>query len=525
MTKFCFFFETEYIDFKYGEEIKEVDDLLFEESDREKLDYSKIKEFFEIINPAILNKFEQKFQKFVPDFKLQKIFETICDFDEIHIQFGIIYFDSQEEFKILQNKINNFLIVIDSSDKIMRRSRFLSNVFIDSKISELFLDRYKGALDHKKIHPRLLSYRDVEGLNLNLRGFSGFSPIYFPMRVDTRLEGQIKKILREDYTNVFINITPHIVNFNLADLRVCSDPILFSELFELLHDYFKFRTAEIYSNLKQVFFINYHLLENLMFTYNKCSKDILLNLKYYFDEMNHVYYCRYPTILFYIFDSFAMSNSSIDSLGRVNYSDHFINSKIYKDYCGVYDSLREFLMDYYQLKIELSRNMDALNNLLMKRESNDILAIYDSLNQSYFLSRSSYEIRLRQIEEFISKLNETGSNVYRYVFVNEISLGQNPQGITYLHNIGWNVISCIKEKKEDYDTRFLAFTQQITKLKLGDWSKVVLICADSDLINPFLGLFKKKLIVITSPKDLKLTNPNFKNINNYGLGLNAYQIE
>ncbi len=69
---------------------------------------------------------------------------------------------------------------------------------------------------------------------------------------------------------------------------------------------------------------------------------------------------------------------------------------------------------------------------------------------------------------------------------------------------------------------------ELNQLKIGDWSDVLLISLDNDLINNFLTKLKSKpqtnLYIITSSVDPDTTYMNLERFDNFGLDLKVFKM-
>jgi len=528
MTNFFFFFEIEQFLINLEEDYLEVDDLQFNEAELNNFPYHDVKELLEIINPDIKDELELKFKKVIDDFSLSKIYRTLFLAEEITFQFLIIVFNSEKDYDEIENG-KEYLSIIDSSNYFIRRSRFLSNFFLSEDIIKSFYTSYRITLTRLNIDSLILAYKDTFDYTLNFRGFTGFVPIYYPMRINISLKRHIKRINRIEFSNIFSDYNIVIIPFDFFNLEQANSEFFFYKLYEKIKYYVKNKIVQIYANLKYAIFLYYNCLERLPFNYNIIDTSSIINLKKYMDDLKNIYYPLYPTILFGRFDLHALDNSSLDDLGRISYTDVFLESREYKENLNIYKELRHFLETaYYKLKIELIRNIQFLDKSLIERKNQDILVIIDTLNQSYFLARDTYDYRLGQIEKFIEHIKKPAEDIYKYLFITESVLRDNPHAITNMHNTGWNPLYFLKEKKSDFDSRLITFTEQLSNLKLGNWSRVILISGDSDLINYFIIKFGKnsliELFIIISP-DNQITNPNLKLSEEFQLDLKIYHFQ
>jgi len=528
MTKYIFFFEIEQCLIKSEEDYLEVDDLQFNEEELNNFPYHDVKELLEIINPEIKEEIELKFKKVIDDFSLSKIYSTLFLVEEIAFQFLIIVFNSEKDYDEIDEG-KEYLSIVDSIKYFIRRSRFLSNFFISEDIIKSFYTSYRKTLTRLNIDSFILAYKDTLGFTLNFQGFTGFIPIYYPMRIDITLKRHIKKINRKEFSNIFSDYHIVILPFDFFNLEQANSEFLFYKLYEKIKYYVKNKIVKIYANLKQAIFLYYNCLERLPFNFNMIDTSSIINLKKYMEDLNNIYYPLYPTILFSRFDHFALDNSSLDDLGRIYFSNFFLESREYKENLNIYEELRYFLETaFYKLKFELRRNIQFLDKSLIERKNQDILMIIDALNQSYFLARDTYDYRLGQIEKFIDIVKKPAEDIYKYLFITETLLRDNAHAITNMHNIGWNLFYFLKEKKSDFDSRLITFTEQLSNLKLGNWSKVILISADSDLINYFIIKFGKnsltELFIAISPGN-QITNPNLILSEEFQLDLNIYHFQ
>lgn len=527
MPKFIFFFEIEQFLLKLEEDYLEVDDLQFNEEELNNFPYHDVKELLEIVNPDIIDELELKFRKVIDDFSLCKIYRTLFLVEEIAFQFLIIVFNSEKDYEEIEEG-KGYLSIIDSIKCIIRRSRFLSNFFISEDIIESFYTSYRRTLTRFNIESYILAYKDTSGFTLNFQGFTGFIPIYYPMRIDNKLKQHIRSINRKEFSNIFSDYEIAILSFDFYNLEQTNSEFFFYKLYDRIKFYIKEKIGEIYANLKYAIFLFYNCLERLPFNFNMIDTSSIVNLKKYMENLKNIYYPLYPTILFGRFDHYALDNSSLDDLGRISYTSTFLESREYKENRDIYKQIGHFLeIAFYKLKAEMIRNIQFLDESIIERKNQDILIIIDTLNQSYFLARDTYDYRLGQFEKFIKHIKKPAEKIYKYLFITEEILRNNSHAITNMHNTGWNPFYFLKEKKSDFDSRLITFTEQLSNLKLGNWSKVILISADSDLINYFIIKFGKNSITelfITVSPDNQITNPNLIMYEEVQLDLKIYHF-
>lgn len=159
------------------------------------------------------------------------------------------------------------------------------------------------------------------------------------------------------------------------------------------------------------------------------------------------------------------------------------------------------------------------------------LAIYDTLNQRYFLKvkEKLFQNRIPQIENFIISQKKINSQIYKYAFINDEILHQNRAPLNFLEkDAGWHLIFFSKgEKKTDIDAKLLSFVNDINNLYSREWDKIYLITSDRGLINSFLDTFKispqTEIYFITEPNDdLLKFKPNLKKYEEHDFDLNVY---
>jgi len=528
MSSFIFFFELAFYKLELDKQIEVVDDTKLEEHDQENLPYSRLKDLCEVIDRELIERLQIKMRNFIDDLNIEKFFITICEYHEFPFQWAVIIFSSEYNEADIIEEIPNFTIVIDTTQFIIRRARFISTFFIAKPMIEKILEKLRNSLNRLKIKYGPLSYRDMEGSYLNFRGFLGEIPIYRPIRIEKRILYQIYNFRKEFFPTLLAQYKAEVIGVDFIGISKLSEPNMMSEYFQLIDKYLKEKTIVCYSNLALAIQIFTLELQNLFLKYSNANRAELIVLLTYFKEMESQFSVPYPTIMFHALDIIALNYSTADNLGRVNFSRDIEKTYEFKERRHIYNQIKMVLMNLYQFRKELENAKNLLSRTFLERKTDEMLVIFDTLNQGYFLSRRQPRERIKDINDFISKIQTPTHHVYRYIFITQDSFSSNPHAITDLHNSGWNLIDFLKDKKEDYDTRLVTFVEELNKLKIGDWSDVLLLSLDSDLITNFLIKFKSNLqtnlYIITSSVDPDSTNMNLESIDNFGLDLKVYKM-
>ncbi len=195
------------------------------------------------------------------------------------------------------------------------------------------------------------------------------------------------------------------------------------------------------------------------------------------------------------------------------------------------ESTKKFIT--YVLENDLSEfSLYKTKNGIKKASTEQIrhqLAIFDAPNQMYFLKKGLFELRINQLEGFISSNLKSKIQVFKYAFINDgVYQGGNGGGINFLDkNARWILISVSKEKKEDVDAKIESFVIQIDKLYSRKWDSIYVISSDSEIINFFLtnyeGSSSTSIYFITNPDDNNLqSNTSLKKYEQTEFEINIY---
>ncbi|MGQ4876849.1 MAG: hypothetical protein ACP6IY_22515 [Promethearchaeia archaeon] len=151
------------------------------------------------------------------------------------------------------------------------------------------------------------------------------------------------------------------------------------------------------------------------------------------------------------------------------------------------------------------------NNKFLANLSN-VLIIFDTLNQTYFLNHNCYEYRIKQIERLISLNSAFSRFLFKYAFITSDILRNNSQALNYLEKNGWNFLYINKAKKTDYDSKISTYFEELNILFPNTWQEVYVISADNDIIQYFLKIKAmervKNLYFITEPNNRNLDSNN-----------------
>jgi len=145
------------------------------------------------------------------------------------------------------------------------------------------------------------------------------------------------------------------------------------------------------------------------------------------------------------------------------------------------------------------------------------LAIFDTFNESYFLTRINPRERIKSLEAFLDFDNPGKNPIFKYAFITSDGLSGKGAGLDYLEKHGWNIILCSKAtSKTDYDSALQSFILQLSSLNKYKWSQIFVISTDSDMLNHFLkGYPSSKITIISSQKNSYLKEfPNFYSYKN-----------
>ncbi len=166
---------------------------------------------------------------------------------------------------------------------------------------------------------------------------------------------------------------------------------------------------------------------------------------------------------------------------------------------------------------------------LGKEQLTHQLVIYDAPNQRFFLNRSQFEFRLKQIDKFLTFNKKQSSQIYKYAFITDEIIKNNSAAINFLEQkLNWHLIYVSKdEKTTDIDAKITTFVNDLNNLYSRRWDTIHLITADHQLINFFLNTFKTtpltNLFFITNPdEDLLTSIGELKKYDNDNLNLNIY---
>ncbi len=251
------------------------------------------------------------------------------------------------------------------------------------------------------------------------------------------------------------------------DIQNINELIFFSNIFKIIEQYLEDYLIAIYMSLFQIFQEFKEIIVNTRIEFSAIKKDILIRLKNYYKDLEKKYYSYYPTIFFFNFDSITTLNCNIDELGRIYYTETFINSQEYKSRRRIYETIRRTLSPYFKLKMELNKSQELIESKLLQMNINDILVIIDSKNQTYFLSNKNITDNIRCLERYFVSIQDENSDIFKYVFTTEELIRDHGKTLTQLHNSGWNLIHCLKEKEEDFDSSIITFVEQVNNLKAG----------------------------------------------------------
>ncbi len=100
------------------------------------------------------------------------------------------------------------------------------------------------------------------------------------------------------------------------------------------------------------------------------------------------------------------------------------------------------------------------------------LAIFDTFNESYFLTRINPLERIKSLEAFLDFDNPGKNPIFKYAFITSDGLSGKGAGLDYLEKHGWNIILCSKAtSKTDYDSALQTFILQLSSLNKYKWGQ------------------------------------------------------
>lgn len=150
----------------------------------------------------------------------------------------------------------------------------------------------------------------------------------------------------------------------------------------------------------------------------------------------------------------------------------------------------------YSLITYLKKNIRGVNFFNLEEKGikvvkigNHQLIVFDTLNQNYFLEKSNFSNRLKEIIDYISIFKKSGAQVIKLVFYTERILKNNPQALKYLDKIGWIPVRSFKGNRPDYDSKLETIALEISRLSNRIWDHIFIISFDSDIINFFMKEF------------------------------------
>ena len=141
--------------------------------------------------------------------------------------------------------------------------------------------------------------------------------------------------------------------------------------------------------------------------------------------------------------------------------------------------------------------------------------MFDTFNESYFLTRVNPKERIKPLEAFLDFDNPGKTPMFKYAFITNDRLSGRGAGLDYLEKHGWNIILCSKAtSKTDYDSALQTFILQLSSLNRYKWSQIFIISTDSDMVNHFIkGYPNSKITIISSQKNSYLEEfPNLYSI-------------
>lgn len=184
-----------------------------------------------------------------------------------------------------------------------------------------------------------------------------------------------------------------------------------------------------------------------------------------------------------------------------------------------YINLLSCFYNYIKFLKERSTNSkvysEFLNHNKFKIDFEFKLAIFDTFNESYFLTRVNPKERIKPLEAFLDFDNPGKTPMFKYAFITNDRLSGRGAGLDYLEKHGWNIILCSKAtSKTDYDSALQTFILQLSSLNRYKWSQIFIISTDSDMVNHFIkGYPNSKITIISSQKNSYLEEfPNLYSI-------------
>lgn len=152
MNNYVFFFELENFGNDFDSKLIEFDDTTLDESDQEKMPYSRLKDLREIPDKNLKNELQDKLRLFYDDILIEHIYITVCQYLEFPFQWLLIIFTSNQIFIDLEEVNMQFKHVIDSIQALIRRERFISTQFVGTPTIEFFFNSYRKTFKRLKIN-------------------------------------------------------------------------------------------------------------------------------------------------------------------------------------------------------------------------------------------------------------------------------------------------------------------------------------------------------------------------------------
>lgn len=327
-------------------------------------------------------------------------------------------------------------------------------------------------------------------------------------------------------TQDYVENKTEVLKFILVILKDCSNE--FKELKDIIS-----RIIHSYEDLKQIPLLHFSLIfysyekdiDILRLNYN--TNKVLINKPFFniaFDRMGR-------SVLWIINKSSKSSGHRVKVLALRTFLMRLFSwlSKKSELKWKFHDFLKNYY-SYFKYLVNLSRDHDIYDEISKINDYNITLkfrlVLFDTFNQSFFFNRSYYRSRLGEIKKFLNKSQYEFIISSKYVFLKANNSNQYSNGIDYLDKRGWNILYFSKDSKTDYDSMLQTFVQELFTLT-NDWGEIILITADSNLVNHFLFTSQKmsiRLKVITDPNNSDLDG--FQNLLKiHSNGLNIYLLD
>ncbi len=309
-------------------------------------------------------------------------------------------------------------------------------------------------------------------------------------------------------------------NTNLRELHLANNEIRtikgFEKLITLKH--FNLQNNNIESDLFELLnlsdnnprlFVSYCILEPII--QNMKDRIIWVELIYEYPYLKNVNYDelrkisnRFRYVEVQIHDNYKIQTIvtpeclaiEMDKLLKFLREDDDLSYTFIKEKLNLINEVFAKELSLYILNKELSeytlyeseKGIRKVRKELLKHQ----LAIYDTLNQTYFFKRGFFRNRIKQIENFLLSKRKANCQIFKYAFIMDQVKKENSAAINFLEqDSDWHLIYVSKEdKKTDIDAKLQNFVNDLNNLYSKEWDKIYVITLDRSLINFFLTTFK-----------------------------------